>query len=92
MTPDRRFLPDALRSQLRDRAQTGGRVMASAVRKSKMKAVPLAEVKDDLSRFLREAETQDVVITRHGRPAGVRGPRRQARGRKVTACAGGCGG
>jgi len=26
---------------------------------------------DDLSRFLREAETQDVVITRHGKPAGV---------------------
>jgi len=28
-------------------------------------------VKDDLSRFLREAETQEVVITRHGKPAGV---------------------
>jgi prevent-host-death family protein len=36
-----------------------------------MKEVPLSEVKDDLSRFLREAETQDVVITRHGKPAGV---------------------
>jgi prevent-host-death family protein len=45
--------------------------MASAVRKSKLKEVPLSEVKDDLSRFLREAETQDVVITRHGKPAGV---------------------
>src|SRR5438093_9529044 len=45
--------------------------MASTVRKSKMKEVPLSEVKDDLSRFLREAETQDVVITRHGKPAGV---------------------
>ena len=43
--------------------------MAGPVRKSKMKAVPLSEVKDDLSRFLREAETQDVVITRHGKPA-----------------------
>ena len=56
---------------LADRAQTGGRVMAGAVRKSKVKEVPLSEVKDDLSRFLREAETQDVVITRHGKPAGV---------------------
>jgi prevent-host-death family protein len=37
----------------------------------KVKEVPLSEVKDDLSRFLREAETQDVVITRHGKPAGV---------------------
>jgi prevent-host-death family protein len=36
-----------------------------------MKEVPLSEVKDDLSRFLREAEKQDIVITRHGRPAGV---------------------
>jgi prevent-host-death family protein len=31
----------------------------------------LSEIKDDLSRFLREAETQDIVITRHGKPAGV---------------------
>ena len=45
--------------------------MVSAVRKPKMKEVPLSEVKDDLSRFLREAETQDIVITRHGKPAGV---------------------
>ena len=45
--------------------------MASAVRKFKLKEVPLSEVKDDLSRFLREAETQDVIITRHGKPAGV---------------------
>jgi prevent-host-death family protein len=28
-------------------------------------------VKDDLSHFLREAEKQDIVITRHGKPAGV---------------------
>ncbi|MGQ0651939.1 MAG: type II toxin-antitoxin system Phd/YefM family antitoxin [Betaproteobacteria bacterium] len=33
--------------------------------------MPLSEVKDDLSRFLREAETREVVITRHGKPAGV---------------------
>ena len=45
--------------------------MARRVRKSGMKEVPLSEIKDDLSRFLREAETQEIVITRHGRPAGV---------------------
>ena len=45
--------------------------MAGAVRKSRMKEVPLSEVKDDLSRFLREAEKQEIVITRHGKPAGV---------------------
>jgi len=36
-----------------------------------MKEVPLSEVKDDLSRFLREAEKQEIIITRHGKPAGV---------------------
>ena len=36
-----------------------------------MKKVALSEVKDDLSRYLRLAEKEEVVITRHGRPAGV---------------------
>jgi len=45
--------------------------MARTKRKPGLKEVPLSEVKDDLSRFLREAETQEIVITRHGRPAGV---------------------
>jgi prevent-host-death family protein len=36
-----------------------------------MKEVPLSEVKDDLSHLLREAEKQEIVITRHGKPAGV---------------------
>jgi len=30
-----------------------------------VKKVPLSEVKDDLSRYLREAEDQEVIITRH---------------------------
>ena len=33
--------------------------MARTVRKSGMKEVPLSEIKDDLSRFLREAENRD---------------------------------
>jgi len=33
--------------------------------------VALAKVKDDLSRYLRLAADQEIVITRHGRPAGV---------------------
>ncbi len=45
--------------------------MAGQVRKSRMKEVPLAAVKDDLSRYLREAEKAEIVITRHGKPAGV---------------------
>ena len=36
-----------------------------------MKKVALSEVKDDLSKFLRVAEKEEVLITRHGRPAGV---------------------
>jgi len=45
--------------------------MAGAIRKGPVKEVPLSEVKDDLSKFLREAEKQQIVITRHGKPAGV---------------------
>jgi len=36
-----------------------------------MRQVALAEVKDDLSRFLRLAESEEIVITRHGKPAGI---------------------
>jgi prevent-host-death family protein len=36
-----------------------------------MKKAALWEVKDDLSRYLRLAEKEEVVITRHGKPAGV---------------------
>lgn len=45
--------------------------MAKSTRKSNIREVPLSEVKDDLSRFLREAEKEEIVITRHGKPAGV---------------------
>ena len=45
--------------------------MAGQVRKDRMKEVPLAVVKDDLSRYLREAEKSEIIITRHGKPAGV---------------------
>ena len=34
-------------------------------------SVTLAELKDDLSKYLRLAAGQAVVITRHGRPAGL---------------------
>ena len=36
-----------------------------------MKKVALTEIKDQLSKYLRLAERDEVVITRHGRPAGV---------------------
>ena len=36
-----------------------------------MRKVPLSEVKDQLSYYLHQAEKGDVLITRHGKPAGV---------------------
>jgi prevent-host-death family protein len=36
-----------------------------------LRQAALAEVKDDLSRFLRLAESEEILITRHGKPAGV---------------------
>lgn len=38
---------------------------------SEMKQVALHLVKDDLSRYLRQAESEEIIITRHGKPAGV---------------------
>jgi len=36
-----------------------------------MKRVPLNEVKDGLSKYLKQAQREQIVITRHGKPAGV---------------------
>lgn len=36
-----------------------------------MKQVALSEIKDDLSKYLRLAEREEIVITRHGKPAGI---------------------
>lgn len=35
-----------------------------------MKQVPLSDIGDRLQRFLREAEREEIVITRNGKPAG----------------------
>ncbi len=45
--------------------------MAPAVWRSGVKQVPISEIGRDISRFLREAETEEIVITREGKPAGV---------------------
>jgi prevent-host-death family protein len=37
----------------------------------KMKKVALSDVKDELSKYLRLAEKEGIIITRHGKPAGV---------------------
>src|SRR5260370_30034902 len=36
-----------------------------------MKKVALSDIKDELSKYLRKAEKEGIVITRHGQPAGV---------------------
>jgi len=36
-----------------------------------VKTAALSDVKNDLSKYLRSAEREEVVITRHGKPAGV---------------------
>lgn len=45
--------------------------MARRTGKARMKRVPLSEVKDDLSKYLRLAGSEEIIITRHGKPAGV---------------------
>ncbi|MFQ5760037.1 MAG: type II toxin-antitoxin system Phd/YefM family antitoxin, partial [Acidiferrobacterales bacterium] len=52
-------------------SENTGNVMAAKRRKARMKQVPLSEVKDDLSRYVRLAAKEEVVITRHGKPAAV---------------------
>jgi prevent-host-death family protein len=44
---------------------------ARSKRKLQMKQIPLSEVKNDLSKYLRMAEKEDIIITRHGKPAGL---------------------
>jgi prevent-host-death family protein len=36
-----------------------------------MKQISLSEIKDELSKYLHLAEDEEIVITRHGKPAGI---------------------
>lgn len=36
-----------------------------------MKTLPLTKAKDDLSQVIRDASEEEIVITRHGRPAAI---------------------
>ena len=54
------------RSSTSRKPQPGSREKAR-----KATRVAVAEVKDDFSRYLRLAAKQEILITRHGRPAGV---------------------
>src|SRR5881392_3065920 len=63
---DRRKRPDSWRSE-----KTGCQRLAGTVWRAFMKRVPLSEVKDDLSRYVQLATREQIVVTRHGRPAAV---------------------
>jgi prevent-host-death family protein len=43
----------------------------SRARVHRPRRIALAKIKDDLSRYLRLAADEEILITRHGRPAGV---------------------
>lgn len=45
--------------------------MAEGGRETCMKKVAISEVREDLPKYLRIAEEEDVVITEEGKPAGV---------------------
>ena len=45
--------------------------MDSAMGRRRIKKVSLSTVKDDFSRYLRLAQSEEIVITRHGQAAGV---------------------
>jgi len=54
--------PSSRRSRLR---------RGSRKRLPQPRRVALAKIKDDLSRYLKLAAEREILITRHGRPAGV---------------------
>src|SRR5258708_15823715 len=56
----------SLRSSARPKPKPG-----SSAKEPRVQKVALARVKDDLSRYLRLAQEQEIVITRHGQAAGV---------------------
>src|ERR1700686_3788727 len=54
------------------RSSKSKRPKPGSTRKARrVREVALAKVKDDLSKYLRLAAADEIVITRHGRPAGV---------------------
>jgi prevent-host-death family protein len=54
------------RSSRKPRQRAGSSIAERPIRQ-----IALAELKDDLSRFLRLAASGEIIITRHGKAAGV---------------------
>ena len=66
LTAERMRPREATDRCLRSQPTSGFKGMVKA-----MKKVALSEVKDDLSKYVRMAEQEAILITRHGKPAGV---------------------
>jgi prevent-host-death family protein len=45
--------------------------MAATIRRSGVKQVALSEIRNNLSRFLSDAQGEEIIITRNGKPVGV---------------------
>ena len=53
------------------RTPTRGSGSTARRSRARLRVVALAQVRDDLSKYLRLAADEEIVITRHGRPAGI---------------------
>ena len=45
--------------------------MATKIPEILLRRIPLSEIQNDLSRFIREAEGEAIVVTRDGKAAGL---------------------
>src|SRR3989338_10781814 len=62
-------LPERLRSVAS--THSVGRAFIEDRCASHMKRIALSDVKDGLSKYLHAVEREEIVITRHGKPAGI---------------------
>jgi prevent-host-death family protein len=63
--------PEARWSKSSRSSRKTKRKHGSAKKARRTRTVALAKVKDDFSRYLKLASGEEIVVTRHGRPAGV---------------------
>src|SRR3990172_2770738 len=68
---DVRLAAEAIENYRQLSARARAEIRALPRGENLMRRVALSEVKDDFSRYLRLAESEEIIITRHGKPAGV---------------------
>jgi prevent-host-death family protein len=62
---------ESFRAPFRDAACHGMPVGLDSSNRAVLGALSSDEIKDDLSRYLRLAKNEEIVITKHGKPAGI---------------------